>query len=150
MRLTQTVASYHRFRVLLVGPVVATLFACQVRTLIEATVFRLRFSLQQLAGLNDFAIDMLDQHIACKVSGKFATMSIEDGKERDVRVVVDVLLDDESTRRVRFKNWTSTRCTFSTLTCPPCAACDLVRQRQRSVDAPPPSTDGLRHCPTCP
>lgn len=99
MRLAQTIASCHRFGVLFVGPIVAALFARQVRTLIVATVLGLWFTLEQLAGLNDFAIDMLDQHIASKVGGKLTTMSIEDGKERDVRVVVDVLLDDESARR---------------------------------------------------
>lgn len=99
MRLAQTIASCHRLGVLFVGSIVAALFARQVRTLIVAAVLGLWFTLEQLAGLNDFAIDMLDQHIASKVGGKLTTMSIEDGKERDVRVVVDVLLDDESARR---------------------------------------------------
>lgn len=36
------------------------------------------------------------------------------------------------------------------LTCPPCAACVRAQRRRRSVDAPPPSTDDLPHCPTCP
>lgn len=73
--------------------------ARQIGTLlIASSVTGLWLRLEQLAGLNDFAVDVLDQHIASKVSGKLATMSIEDGKERDVRVVVDVLLDNESVR----------------------------------------------------
>lgn len=80
------------------------MFARQVRTLIVATVLGLWFGLEQLAGLNDFAIDMLDQHIASKVGGELTTMSIEDGEERDVRIVVDVLFDDESGRRILISN----------------------------------------------
>lgn len=98
MCLPQTIASRHWLRVLLVA-IVAALLARQIGTLlIASSVTGLWLRLEQLAGLNDFAVDVLDQHIASKVSGKLATMSIEDGKERDVRVVVDVLLDNESAR----------------------------------------------------